>query len=880
MPGEVQLMHHLTPPMTSNHVTIVFNDHPSTSPDRHDDSQSRSLVHRIRHSKVCRGKARTCSPPSVVPPTTTTVKTSSSLSSTKQLRPTPTTVEDGRRTDDNELTSIAAGPEKTLVHSVIVETIRARQRTSRLRVAQINELLSPADGLETPETLDVEHNITVEPVVSPCSAVAYSRTLRAMWNSKESSSPSRTSAPPSLDISHNALSTAKGDVDVSQLVAELEVIKTILVREQLLQRMTRLNDTVNAIAAELSAKQQPPKPVRRKSLGRLQLNADDNNPVEDKPLPTQRAKEDAVDIAKLELRVAAAIKELGTTVGDFRKATVDVVHAIQRWRALFHVNQHTNRPPMHHRPFIFEGANYMEKMAHDVNGWFDGIALQVLLGTSVVPHPLLLPKDSADALQRLLGLPPLQSSTFLTDKAPAATAHSSKLTDQLVKLCNLPSPPSNMDEDLEIQTATAVIMSECQPPVDPTPSGPVYDPFDTIRQFPTVGDVFEAVLSENHEAIAHKRHALLRRQQDTARANVCLAHMATSRSLHVNTTKLEAFLETRQSAERAFVTTETKGRGTVLVRRKPKRTRHPTHVSVVKIQAQYRQHKFRVAVLVALRAFSLQIHSAATDIQRVYRGHRAKSTVGYVQGQLFAQERFYYFKARVIQRSYRDWRHAKRVAVPAATAPVVQLVDVPKGPSQTELYREAGRRRRMERDLLAAQHRAEMAKLLAAQVAGCRAIQRCFRRCNQRKATKLLRVAKRVAKESKAATRIQCFVRGCLAKTHARRLRQKLSMDTINYSSTLIQAVYRGHCVRQRLSIIGSMEAKTSSHLPAVVLKPTVVKTQPVGPRRPRRRSVVTVPKPLQSPRDKLPSINRRQQSSRTVWEELKLKEPRIGENL
>ncbi|KAF0694553.1 Aste57867_14593 [Aphanomyces stellatus] len=934
--------------------TLVFGETTSAGPRQVDAYGSR-----IRRSKVCRGKVLAKGPPVEASTPVATLPPSSSRHRVKHAThddddeedvksgSPPTCQPNDQTRDDGAMMATNEPPPPTkLVHVVIVDNIRARKRSTRLRVTQTNALLSAGDPLSSPdvgctdddadgdgalgpETLDDEAPpplATLEPLVSPNNTMSFSRAQRAMWTSSRQLTDARRqpSKPASIDVSDGTLSSFQGDVEPKHIVGEMHVIKAILLREQLLERLGRVVATADKAALELHAHALP-KLLRRKSSGHAESTEDLKvaaSPQQASPPPTKSKKasneqrndhQRAAVAASHETKLKQAMVELRTLVPDLRRATIGVVATIQSWRAIFDAYEltYTNRaPPPRH--FVFQGVNYLEKMSHDVAKYFDGVALAVLLGAPAAPHPLFLPRAAADTLHAMLGLPPVlpahptPSTTFVTalphdirqqqHGQPYLFAVHANIADKVTDLvANLvaspmPSTEANLHADVGIQRATAAIFLERQRLVDEATAAavasaqPVYDPFDTIRRHPTVADAFDVALHATEETMAARREALRERQEDTARANQCLHRMVTTRPLQVKTTQVEAMLAQKHAAQYASVVAEARGTGHVLVRQKPTRATDPVHDSVLKIQLQFRQHKFRFTMLVQLKRFSHKIHEAAINIQRIYRGHRAKSTVGVAQNEVLADARYYHVHARRIQRWFgkrRAWHH-EAVHRARLAAAAVQVVAAPVGPSASEIYREAGRRRRMERDVQAAKKRAELLQLLARQTRGTIVIQRNFRDHVERKAMRLLHIAQQLAHESRAATHIQALIRCFMAKRAAHRLRAQRKMDTIHESTTLIQAIYRGHRVRQRMSVLvvaaNPRATAASTRLP-VVLKPAVIKAQPARGAR-RHRSAVAVPEPLQSPRDKLPVIAVPRRKSGTSWQELKLKEPKIGDQL
>ncbi|ETW05067.1 hypothetical protein H310_04102 [Aphanomyces invadans] len=907
----------MTRPSTDERAVVIakslaFGDSPTPARSAPTAGPHRQ---RIRHAKVCRGRVAFSAPdPEAI-----------SLSSnhappSRQRRPRPKSP----RVESSliSLLETTSAPQERPhpIHVTIVDNIRARKRTSGLRTAQAvtaqNGLLPGDEGASTgdltcrdplEDSLSPHVEDTLAPLVSPNNSIFYSQTQRATWSGQPSPGCRRSRQPSTttpMDVSDAALSSYSGDVSAHHVVAEIDTIKAILIREQLLERIGRAAVVIDRSVLELHGLT---KLHRRRSSGNTTSRNEDNNDGDERPSASQKKEAEGL-IATLENRIAAATKDVLELAPDLRMATVKVTDAIEHWRhAIDDDLTRTNRP--HHvREFVFQRANYLEKMSHDMRTAYDGVALSAIFNGP--PHPFLLPHDQVENLHASLGLPRLpshgastaHSTTFLTTSALVADRLTDLVTTVLHK--RLPSIQQNNRAVIastltaDIRRATKAIFHEhdrvhSPPCIEP----PAYDPFDMIRQYPTVADAFESMCRVAQDTLDENRETLRRRQQDTTRARAQVFRSAPT-PLIMNTAVVDTLVATKRAAETPSIvaskptsSTRSKNRlaGQVLTRKKFSRSGNdPVLRSVMKIQAQFRRRKSRLEILVSLKTLSRQLHQAATNIQRIYRGHRAKAIVGQVQLSVWAEARSMDFNARRLQRWARKrWSERMQATKRQVAATIVEKPIAPKGPSQTELYREAGRQRRMERDRAAAERRVQAALLLEKQRLGCSVIQGAFRQYNKRKTIRMLQVARRAAREFNAATHIQAFIRCTLAKMYARQLRERRQLDTVHYSSTLIQATYRGHRVRQRMSLAAALAASkhagspTKTKLPAVGLKPAVLKPQPTRPTR--RQSTVTVPKPLQSPRDRLPSLVQpgpRRRKSGVSWEELKLKEPRIGDQL
>jgi hypothetical protein len=165
-----------------------------------------------------------------------------------------------------------------------------------------------------------------------------------------------------------------------------------------------------------------------------------------------------------------------------------------------------------------------------------------------------------------------------------------------------------------------------------------YDPFSTIKAAGGVKETLSSVMAL-HSPAAHALGEKLRiRQEDTTRAapassNAQCDHGDTSaEALRLNPERLRLFLEKRAALFESAADCELRSvqrwgqtnklQGKLLVRKNnEKRVEH--HLAR-KIQLQYLAHRQRHALKHHLSALVRTVRASVVNIQRVFRGHRAK----------------------------------------------------------------------------------------------------------------------------------------------------------------------------------------------------------------------------------------------------------------
>ncbi|OQR89875.1 hypothetical protein ACHHYP_05986 [Achlya hypogyna] len=880
-------------------ATLAFGCAPPTT-----TAATTSYVERIRKSKVHRGKPTLLAPPPA-PPKPPSPK--------RKRPPAPEPAEESP--EDIEI----PGPGSNLVRRVtLVDTITQRKRVAgHLRATPPTPTLSnqspevpvPSDDLSTSastETMgDGPPPTSVLSLSTPSTDPrGYSRTNRAIWSSGMSKSLRTT--PPRSTLLRDG-SVRSGDVTPTQLVAEMDVLKCILVREATFEHFGRLAAVVDGLALELRVLLLPSQVNRRAS--RTEGGRDGS--VVSLEAPPSRAK-----TSKLKAELAAkrdvvvrklrhAIGELVALLPRLQNATVDAVLAVDTWARACETPppatlQFKDAFGPRHEHFMYQGSNYLMKLLTDVQPFFHGLAVRIVLGPDVRPHPLLVPNgaagDDSYAVFLTQSSPDEETSAY-TLEASVAESMCQLILPHVANL--VPSTPSIDVNDPRVAAALARLFDEPRR-VDADDRAAAarrrafdasYDPFAALRQHDSVDDVFNGVLDATKEATETLKRALRTRQQDPARLppRALLAPPA----MHVNVTALEAKAKERRMTSASFVAAAPRQRGHVLVRRPPDAVRtHPLLEPALKIQAQYRRHKFRVGLLAQLVRFSAAVHAAARDIQRVYRGHVAKGVVATIKNELLAHTFLAFRSARKIQRQFRisqamSYERAKAQYLEAARRKRLQDAVVAEGMERkmTEVYRAMGRRRRLERLALAEQATAEHIRMLRIKTHAAITIQACYRGFERRRALDEIRAARLRTLENRAAVSIQCLARCLLAKMRLKALRCTRDTALVHLSATKIQAAFRGHLhrhqargprYRKRASYRRSPVRRRSSAMTATYTSlPPVAKATPSPAPRRTRRSLLAVPAELLSPRDYLPPLRR----ASVKREELKLKEPTLGDN-
>ncbi|EQC29385.1 hypothetical protein SDRG_12848 [Saprolegnia diclina VS20] len=875
-----------------------------------------SYVQRIRKSKVHRGKPHLPTPSATPPPRVVR----------RKVQPPPV---DEPALEDEPSSIEIPGPSSNLVHRVtLVDTITQRKRVGgNLRSASTSEMTSSSNQttesphLHRSQSDHLPYDDDDDPLPPPSLQLAspprpptalpatvplidlsrgYSRTNRAIWTSAQAKAKLPRATPPrSLVLSDGAASVHSGDVTSSQLVAEMDVIKCIMVREALLERFGRLVTQIDEAVLHVRAAVTPAPISRRASHTSETLMS-----LETPPPPSSKKAKRKAELQSLVAKRDASVRKLQRAMADlvrvlptFQRATIDVVLAIEAWTILFEtpVRHALRGSPPRRQPFVYSGINYLLKMQSDVRPLFLGLALRLLLGREVQPHPLLLPCDNSAGF-----------TTFLTDDDVGSYAYTMepRVADAMYPiilpfLSTIPLPPVNgintndpivaaaidrlLDEDARVAEDDRLAMERRDAYVSS------YDPFTSIRQHESVDDIFNEVLDTSKETVLKRKILLRAKQEDPARLPPAPASQATA--LRVNVQELATKDAAKREALTAFVSTKQRGRGHVLVRRPPDPTRqHPLQPHVLKIQVQYRRFKSRLAICTHLMRFLQRAHDAATNIQRVYRGHCAKGVATTIKNELLARTFLVFRSARKIQRQFRmsqamSYERAKQQYLEATRRKVQQDEAMKEGMERkmTEVYRAMGRQRRLERLAQAERAKAEHLRQLRLKTRAAIAIQSCYRGFEQRRALQTIRNSALRALQTTAVVAIQCLARCLLAKMRLKRLRYDRDMALVHQSATAIQAAFRGHLLRHRSRAAKSRKKsiyrrspgrRRASIAPGAGGLPPVAKT-PAPPKRPRR-SLLTVPAELQSPRDYLPPLRRPSQS--TKREELKLKEPTIGD--
>ncbi|OQR89432.1 hypothetical protein THRCLA_09743 [Thraustotheca clavata] len=878
------------------------------------EQKNTSYVERIRKSKVCRGKVEFR-------------KELSHVKTIKPKKPIPDHLIDKEICNEPSLDIEIPQPGSNIVHRVmLVDTITQRKRIhGQLRSIPGNQTEADSEQCmnltnDMPTSLSFSSSLT--PVPQPPTALlsftthgndnrGLSRTNRAIWasNVEKESFENTPTKPKSIVLSEGA-SIHSGDVTPQQLVAEMDVIKCILIREALLERLSNSTSTVDRLALELRVLMLPSQVNHRSSRNML----DSPLPREalqsaESPPSSKKAKRKA-DIQSLVQKREAAIEKLkrafralAQVVPLFQKATVDVAIVIDTWTKRFETPPRKALVEMpQHRHFMHNGVNYLLKLQSDVAPFFSGIAFMMLLGRGAKVHPLLLPPQLHGAEISS------KTPTFLTDTSSYPYEMDPIVVDSMYSLISphlqtvIPMKCELDMDDPKVQKALRTIFQEESRIQSEEKSASErrekflnsYDPFKTIRQHHSVDEVFNSLLRENEGNANSVKRALRIKQENPDRLpkpNPIGPHQ-----LHVNIQELAKKIEKKQQAATSFFGTQARQRGYVLVR-KPReiQKKHPLHNHAVKIQTQFRQHRFRLSVCANLVMFSSIVHKAAINIQRVYRGHCAKSIVEFTKNEAASKIFLAHRSARKIQRVYRisqakTYDRAKLQYLEATKRKLLHDAAMKEGfgRKMTEVYKENGRKRRMERLAEAEKLQAELHRLFRIKYQAALLIQNCFRGYLSRRALRAIRTTAILELQTSAAISIQCLTRCLLAKMHLKKLRQERAIALADKCSTMIQAAYRGYYVRIRSKAMKGAYRKRSSYrqnvsparrrtsaitnLP-IVAKPAIAVAQP----KRRRRSLLNVPYELKSPRDLLPPIRRT--SIIMQREELKLKDTKLGDD-
>ncbi|OWZ13585.1 hypothetical protein PHMEG_00013069 [Phytophthora megakarya] len=319
------------------------------------------------------------------------------------------------------------------------------------------------------------------------------------------------------------------------------------------------------------------------------------------------------------------------------------------------------------------------------------------------------------------------------------------------------------------------------------------------------------------------------RQEDTNRAAVPAAQpQSTSREiLHINTDRLREFLEKRAALFQPVADCElrdiqkwgmkNKLQGKIMVRKNNEK--RVEHVHARKIQLQYLAHRQRNSLLFNLTSFVRNVQVSAINIQRVFRGHRAKCDFASMRSAWLEHNRRI-SAVRTIINSFRRYRRRQRHRVSMTVESIAQSqlitllqTKLNEGTDQdtTERYRRVGEERRRQRIVLLQKHKMEQQEIERKRVAAAIRMQSVVRAHLAQGQAKILRQEKKAHMNAVSAMAIQSTIRKFLNVQQERRRRFRKDLERVNQSAVRIQSIYRGY--NSRASLLGQLDEQTRRRL-------------------------------------------------------------------
>lgn len=642
----------------------------------------------------------------------------------------------------------------------------------------------------------------------------------------------------------------------SRLVhCELAITKDIMMREQLVRQIKQTVALINSLASEFLQAQDEHKQAQatfeETTAVLLSLEPfDEFTTIAFEAAQAQRAVAEAqVGVTRTKDRVATLsnrltyhARHMETLISGFQQSTLNVVEGILDWRQLKHRRrllsnyQRLIRFPWRRR----KSANYLLQIDEDVRSLFPSVALELLLGPEAIFNPLLLSREVIKECTISTA-----GKTFLTEKNFAVSNDEGLVLLEQSVSCGLnvvnmatlhevlsssrkPITPVS-DHDRLKQCLLAINREKSLEALERQRYGEeqeriqsVYNPFSTIESAGGVEETLMSMMeiqSPNLQLLAKQLRA---RQEDTKRAFYPVTETQVTlvnETFRFDPKRLRLFLEKRaaqsesSSPDCKFQIVHSRGQnnklqGKVLVRKNyEKRTKH--HIAR-KIQRQYLAYRQRHTMLSHLTQLARKVQSSVINIQRIFRGYRAKCVFKCMRSiwQEHKQQRTAILIIVNAFRRHRRHLRYRRVMTVESIAQAQYLDMLTKKEKEldhqnTERYRRVGEERRRQRRLLLQKHQMEQRMLTSA--IQLQAVVRAHLAQNQ---VKVLRQEK---KAHVNAMTLQVMMRKFIRKRHQRLQQFRRDLDCMTQSAVRIQSIYRGYSSRK--SILGQLDEKGHSIL-------------------------------------------------------------------
>ncbi|CEG37127.1 IQ motif, EF-hand binding site [Plasmopara halstedii] len=614
---------------------------------------------------------------------------------------------------------------------------------------------------------------------------------------------------------------------------ELVITKDILMREQLVRQLKQKAALIDSLANDFVRVQDRLKHAQEK----LELTSavSFSSDLMDTAAETADSKsiiaEAEVNVIRLRNQVATLIKRLNyhvhhmdILITGFRQSTATVIEGILKWRKSSHRRRHVSNSQRLVRFSwrIRKTTNYLLQIDEDVRSLFPSVALELLLGPSAVYNPLMLSCTMLKQLQSpyagkisLIENNCSSCDPFSPETSNGCLLSAENIADLRKTLISSPITPtfdrdrlqqclSAINDEKDLEALEKQRLKEEQEQVQS-----VYDPFTTIKFAGGVEQILSDVIATQLPTSHLLTEQLRTRQEDTNHdKGILLTTASPDEKFLVNCERLRLYITKRSThfESSSRLGQKNKLQGNVVVRlNNEKRIRN---YYARKIQLQYLAHRQRHAIFKNLAQLVRKVQASVIDIQRVFRGYRAKYDFKSMKS-LWWEHKHQIAAIRTItnafRRHQRRLRHGQSMTLESiAHARYVNMMTMKQNEldyQRTEQYRRAGEERRRQRLLQFQKDQMEQRKLTAA--IRLQAMVRARLAKNQAQVLRQKRIAQ---VNAISAITIQARIRKYL-KTRKIRRQQCQELARINKSAIRIQSIYRGYSLR--LSLLRKFDDKS-----------------------------------------------------------------------
>ncbi|RLN97039.1 hypothetical protein BBJ28_00010825 [Nothophytophthora sp. Chile5] len=524
-------------------------------------------------------------------------------------------------------------------------------------------------------------------------------------------------------------------------------------------------------------------------------------------------------------------------------------------------------------------ANYLLHLSDDLRSLFPSAALELLLGPQASFNPLLLSRKVLQLIRMPEEEGAWTTRTFLTERQSDGFGdEAAHLTGQLTrkdarrssaggsKSAVLPEELPLLYEALvnalnALSAAEKKVSSPVKPPtavsehqtrlrrcleaishekeleaLDKQRHGEdeqrlrgAYDPFSGIKAAGGVEETLTNLMELQSPKAPQLGEQLRFRQENAANSAVASAAIdsegprAAVEVLQVNPVRLRQLLEQRMDQHESATDCEllavqrwgvkNKLRGQVMVRKI--NTRRFEHHLARKIQLQYLVYRTRKSIQSNLTHFVRNIRVSVVNIQRVFRGHRAKCEYESMR-QVWLEQRHRVAAVRTIANTFRRYRRRQRhrrsmtvesvAQVQLMTLLETRLHDASEAQQAAERYRRVGEERRRQRIVLLQKHKMEQQALERKRMTAAVRLQSVVRSHLAQGQARVLRQEKKAHMTAVCVMTIQSKVRRFLDHQQERRRRFRRDLERVNQSAVRIQSIYRGY--NSRASLLGQLDER------------------------------------------------------------------------